>query len=74
MYLVLGDVHINNMMNIGHSVSELELLVSLRECQVSLADEERKKKEKIQFLAPRGSGSRRSFSKVFARIPVEDRP
>ena len=40
-----------------------------------LSDEERKKerkKEKIQFLAPRGSGRRRSFSKVFICIPVEN--
>ena len=43
---------------------------TLRERQANLSDEERKK-EKIQFLAPRGAGCRRSFSKVFTCIPVE---
>ena len=45
-----------------------------REHWASLTDEERKKekkKEKIQFLLPFGSGCRRSFAKVFTCIPVE---
>lgn len=42
----------------------------LRDCQASLGAEGRRKK--IQFVAPHGFGCRRSFSKVFACILVEN--
>ena len=47
---------------------------TFRECRAGLADDERKKeerkKEKVQFLVPHGSGCRRSFSSMYMWIPM----
>ena len=41
-------------------------------CCASFAEQERRKKKKIQVLPLSGSGCRQSFSKAFTSIPIEN--